>query len=69
MRCSDTKYKPRDVCPWFGQLVVYLFEKDLVREILDISPDKTPIALICIGKPNGEMQQISRKDVMKRRLL
>jgi len=42
------------------------FEKDPVREILDISPDKTPIALICIGKPNGEILQIPRKDSMKK---
>jgi len=42
------------------------FEKEPVREILGIGPDKTPIALICIGKSHGGIPQVPRKDVMKK---
>lgn len=41
------------------------FEKEPVREILGISPDKTPMALICIGKCKGRTSQVPRKDVMQ----
>lgn len=42
------------------------FEKEPVREILDISPGKTPIALVCIGKPNKRIEQVPRKDISKK---
>jgi 5,6-dimethylbenzimidazole synthase len=42
------------------------FEKEPVRKILGITPDKTPIALICIGKSNGQTPPVRRNDVMKK---
>jgi nitroreductase len=44
-----------------GSLWFTLFEKDAIRKILDIAPEKDPLALICIGKPRGEPFVTSRK--------
>jgi len=45
------------------------FDKEPVREILGVSPEKIPIALICIGKSTGEIPQVPRKDIMKKTTL
>jgi len=42
------------------------FEKEPVREILGIARNKTPIALICIGKSTGGIPQVPRNDIMKK---
>jgi 5,6-dimethylbenzimidazole synthase len=42
------------------------FEKEPVREVLGIDLDKTPVALVCIGKPHGNIPQVPRNDVMKK---
>jgi len=33
--------------------------------ILDIPEEKTPIALVCIGKPAGDVQPVPRKSLEK----
>jgi 5,6-dimethylbenzimidazole synthase len=42
------------------------FDKKAVREILDIDPAKTPLALICLGKADGEPPKTPRKDVKEK---
>ena len=49
-----------------GSLWFTFFEKESVREILGIGANRTPIALICIGRPNGEIPKIPRNDIMKK---
>ena len=43
-----------------------LFDKDVVRKILDIAPDRDPLALICIGKPGGELFVTPRKPLAEK---
>jgi 5,6-dimethylbenzimidazole synthase len=49
-----------------GGLWFTLFEKDPIREILNIGPEKDLIALICIGRPGGEPFQTPRKSVTEK---
>lgn len=49
-----------------GSLWFTFFDKKEVRKILNIVQEKTPIALICIGKPAGEPIQTARKDVKEK---
>ncbi len=49
-----------------GTLWFTLFEKDALREILSIEPEKDPLALICVGKPAGEPFQTPRKTVQEK---
>jgi 5,6-dimethylbenzimidazole synthase len=46
-----------------GSLWFTFFDKKPVREILGIDPDKTPLALVCLGKVAKESQHMPRKDV------
>ena len=46
-----------------GSLFFTLFDKDQLRRILDISEDKTPVALVCIGKPKESQVPVPRKDI------
>jgi nitroreductase len=39
-----------------------LFDKKAMREILDVDPGKTPLALVCLGKAGGEIPPVPRKD-------
>ncbi len=43
-----------------------LFDKKAIREILDIDPAKTPLALVCLGKADGELPKTPRKDVKEK---
>jgi 5,6-dimethylbenzimidazole synthase len=38
-----------------------LYEKNSLRLILDIPPEKDPLALICLGKPGAEAMKTPRK--------
>ncbi len=40
-----------------------LFDKKALRELLDIAPEKMPLALICIGKPESLPAPIPRKNI------
>jgi nitroreductase len=43
-----------------------LFDKKALREILGIAPEKTPLALICLGKPGGPLTPVPRKEVKEK---
>lgn len=43
-----------------------LFDKQAMREILGVAPEKTPLALVCIGKADGEPPPVPRKDVKEK---
>jgi nitroreductase len=47
----------------FASLWFTLFEKKTMRDLLGIVAEKTPLALVCLGKPGGEPQHTPRKDV------
>jgi 5,6-dimethylbenzimidazole synthase len=42
------------------------FDKKPMREILGVDPNKTPLALVCLGKASGEIPQTPRKDVKEK---
>jgi hypothetical protein len=39
------------------------FDKAHLRRILDIPDDKTPVVLVCIGKPAGPLKPVPRKAI------
>ena len=43
-----------------------LFDKKAMREILGVAPEKTPLALVCLGKADGEPRPVPRKDVKEK---
>ncbi|WP_319405454.1 nitroreductase family protein [uncultured Desulfosarcina sp.] len=45
-----------------GSLFFTLFDKNQLRRILDIPKEKTPLALVCIGKPKDPQNPAPRKD-------
>lgn len=49
-----------------GSLWFTLFEKEALREILGIEPEKDPVALVCVGKPAGEPLHPPRKAVQEK---
>ncbi|MFO7600171.1 MAG: nitroreductase family protein [Candidatus Desulfacyla sp.] len=49
-----------------GGIWFTFFDKSPVREILGIDPKKTPIALICLGRPDGDPTAMPRKDVREK---
>jgi len=49
-----------------GSLWFTFFDKKAMREILSIDTNKTPLALVCLGKPSGEPLQTRRKDVKEK---
>ncbi len=49
-----------------GGLWFTFFDKPQMRKILDISENKTPISLVCIGKPKSAMAAVPRKDVKEK---
>jgi 5,6-dimethylbenzimidazole synthase len=51
-----------------GSLFFTMFDKSKLRTILDIATDKTPVALVCIGKPKEACKPIPRKEVEKKTL-
>jgi 5,6-dimethylbenzimidazole synthase len=46
-----------------GTLWFTFFDKKPMREILGIDEKKTPVALVCLGKPDGKPTAMPRKDV------
>lgn len=48
-----------------GTLWFTFFDKKNMREILGIEPEKTPLSLICLGRPEGEPAPASRKEPAK----
>jgi nitroreductase len=46
-----------------GSLWFTMFDKKQMREILAVSPEKTPLGLVCIGKADGEPPRTARKDI------
>jgi len=49
-----------------GGLWFTFFDKAQMRKILDIPESKTPISLVCIGKPDGVLAETPRKDVKEK---
>jgi 5,6-dimethylbenzimidazole synthase len=49
-----------------GSLWFTFFDKDALRKILGIPSEKTPIALVCLGKPAGVTTPTPRKDVKEK---
>jgi 5,6-dimethylbenzimidazole synthase len=49
-----------------GTLWFTFFDKRAMREILAIPAGKTPLALVCVGKPDGAAQQMPRKPAKER---
>ena len=49
-----------------GSLWFTFFDKNAVKEILEIEGGKTLIALVCIGRPAGEQALMPRKNVRDR---
>lgn len=45
-----------------GSLWFTFFDKQNLRDILGIDSEKTPVALVCLGKAEGELQKMPRKD-------
>ena len=50
----------------FASLWFTMFDKKAMREILSITQEKTPLALICLGKPGGEIPRTARKDIKEK---
>ena len=49
-----------------GSLWFTLFDRQAIRRILAIPEDRTPLALICLGKPTKALSLVPRKDVTKK---
>lgn len=49
-----------------GSLWFTFFDKKALRQILGTPVEKTPLALVCIGKAEGAAQQMPRKSVKDR---
>ena len=49
-----------------GSLWFTFFDKKAMREILGIDPEKTPIAIVCLGKVGGDPTPAPRKDHKKK---
>ena len=39
------------------------YEREFLREILNVEQDKTPVALVCLGKAAQELKQVPRKGI------
>ena len=46
-----------------GTLWFTLFDKEKLKGILDVDPDRSPISLVLVGKAGGDLVQTPRKDV------
>ena len=49
-----------------GSLFFTLFDKDQMRRILDIPDEKTPVAIVCLGKPDAPQKPVPRKEVSEK---
>lgn len=43
-----------------------LFDRKVLRGILEIQAEKFPVGLVCLGKPDGKLIQVPRKDFRER---
>jgi len=50
----------------FGTLWYTLFDQNAIKKLLDIDPAKDVIALVCLGKPAGDLMQAPRKEVKEK---
>ena len=48
-----------------GSVWFTFFDKAEMRTILDVPAEKVPLALICLGKPAGEIKPVPRKGLEK----
>ncbi len=46
-----------------GSLWFTFYDKQVMKDLLDIAPGNESIALVCLGKPAGEPAEAPRKDV------
>ena len=49
-----------------GSLWFTLFDKKAIRELLSVAPEKTPLALICLGTPGSPLTPVPRKGVKEK---
>ena len=49
-----------------GSLWFTLFDKNSIKDLLEIDENKTPLALICIGKAAKEAPKTARKEIAKK---
>ncbi len=49
-----------------GSLWFTLFDKKVLREILGIVPEKMPLALVCLGKPEFPPASTPRRDILEK---
>ncbi len=49
-----------------GTLWYTLFDRSRIRDILGVEAEKDPLALVLLGKPDGDPQKAPRKDVAKK---
>ena len=49
-----------------GSLLFTLYDKSQLRRILDIPEGKTPVAIVCLGKPDGPLKPVPRKDIAEK---
>ena len=49
-----------------GSLWFTFYDKTALRKILDIPDNKTPVSLVCLGKPAGEPAATPRKDAREK---
>jgi len=49
-----------------GSLFFTFFDKGQMRSILDIPEEKTPVAIVCLGKPDGPLKPVPRKDIAEK---
>ncbi len=50
----------------YSTLWFTLFDKKAMRGILDVARERTPLALICLGKPGTDMPVIPRKELKEK---
>ena len=49
-----------------GSLWFTLYDAEVMRNILGVEPGKMPLALVCLGKPSGELLKTPRKGPLER---
>ena len=50
----------------YGTLFFTMFDKPQMRSILGLDADTTPVAIVCIGKPQDEPGSVPRKEIDKK---
>ena len=49
-----------------GSVWFTLFDKESVKELLNIGDNKVPLAFVCLGKPANELAKTTRKHITKK---